>query len=147
MTATWTGTVNRSVGQAVSSSDLNTYIGVNGNLDYLKNSALAGTVTQSADLAGAGRVLGTTYQNTNTTAMFVTVVYSGVAGATAYAQVRAYRSASTPPVTVISDFMAPSNSSTGGYAQCSFWVKPNWYYQVTNQSGATLNHWYEDVLS
>ena len=35
MTATWTATTNKNVGDPVSSSDRNTYMGVNGNLDFL----------------------------------------------------------------------------------------------------------------
>ena len=98
MTATWTSTVNRSVGQAVSSSDLDTYIGVNGNLDYLKNNALAGNVTQSQP----PRVLGTVYHNTGSTALFVSVAVGDTSFGTNYVyEADAYTGATSSPNTTV----------------------------------------------
>ena len=152
MTATWTSTVNRSVGQAVSSSDLDTYIGVNGNLDYLKNNALAGNVTQSQPT----RVLGTVYHNTGSTALFVSVAVGDTSFGTNYVyEADAYTGATSSPNTTVASATLQTPTGLGGSSRwvstLSFVVPPGYYYKVLDNSSSGgaigISTWTEWALS
>lgn len=87
-----------------------------------------GSWTSSGNLSGAGRVLGTNYQNTGAGAMIVQIVSTG-------ATLPVFCDATTTPTTEI---FAMSTVTTNN--SVFFVVPPSYYYRVT---GGTLASWYE----
>lgn len=92
--------------------------------------------TQSANLAGATRVLGTVYQNSGTCAIWVSATLT-VGGGTC--SVVATEDSSSTPSTVIQFAFA------GTTANCfvMFPVVPNNYYKVTTSLSSVLSTWIE----
>lgn len=96
-----------------------------------------GVSTQSANLAGTARVLGSVYQNTGTKAMRVAATCScpTVIG------LAIYTDSAASPTTVVGQ---TTNGSTNTANQfLSAWVLPGNYYKVTGGAGASLLQWFE----
>ena len=99
------------------------------------------TATQSSNLAGAGRALGTVYQNTSGFDMFVSVSYKTSATGTSLAYIGT-TNAAPELVTFHSDALGG-----GYYVGDWFFVPAGWYYEVNRDTGAsTFNSWYEITL-
>lgn len=111
MTATWTSTVNKSVGDPVSSSDRNTYIGANGNIDYLYQFIVpvGGSVTWWGPLAniptGFHNCDGAAISRTTYSALFslIGTTFGSGDGSTTF----------NLPNTLAKFIEGPANSSTG----------------------------------
>ena len=141
MTATWTATVNRNVGDTGSSSDINTYIGVNGNLDYLKGYTDATRTVTQADVTGS-RALDTSnnhiYQNTSGKIIIVAVTVTGTSlNSVALCKV------SSPPDVVMGQVVGGASLQV---LMMTFVVPVNYYYKVTNGANAYLESWIEWTL-
>jgi len=96
---------------------------------------------QSANLIGAGRVAGTAYQNTSGKPMFVNFTGSGGSGANVTALVGS--SSSLVAANTVAVQTVGSTAGLGEWMPVSFWVLPNYWYQVTLTGGATAQYWVE----
>lgn len=97
-------------------------------------------VTQSANLAGSSRVLGTVYQNTGALAIYVQgdVITSG--------SVTSQVVCSDGPTSTVSQIWAATYGATvsGGFAGFSCMIPPSYYYSVSDTTGvSSLGHWFE----
>ena len=100
-----------------------------------------GVTTQSANLAGAGRAIGTTYQNTSGKPMLVTVTAS--LPSSANIQANANSTSTFSGSTVVAQAGNPSGGAAGLIEAISFWVLPSYYYAVNGVNAPTLSYWVE----
>ena len=106
---------------------------------------VAGTVTptaQSANLAGAGRGLGTIYQNTTAKPIFVSVTATG-SSTVALAAVSDSSATPTAPVATTAMTGNVSSPPTSYTASVFFLVIAGNYYEVSTSAGSTLTSWFE----
>jgi hypothetical protein len=96
---------------------------------------LTGTVVSSQTVVTGSRALATVYQNLTGRTLLVLVSVS-FGGANENVQC----DASAAPTTVVGSF---GNPAPGATDSIMFPVLPNFYYRITNTSGATLVHWTE----
>lgn len=96
-----------------------------------------GTITQSSDLAGAGRAVATVYQNTSTSMLFVSAQATGMTAGTILA---AFSDSSPVPTNTVDQTIQTSVGT--GPNTVWFIVPAGHYYKVTAASGS-LSHWYE----
>lgn len=102
------------------------------NSGKLPSSVLGNAYAGPSVQAQPVRAFATTYQNTNTTALFVTVSASLTAGT-----LQALVDTSSPPTTVV------TSNGVGGGQTHTFVVLPNYYYRFVHGGTATLNYWTE----
>jgi hypothetical protein len=95
--------------------------------------------TNTGYTIGSGRALGSVYQNTGTTARYVSVTLTGTSGF-----LNAYTSSSsfTPP----SGSVAASWNSGGSGGTIGIWVLPNFYYSFYTTGSITATEWWEFQL-
>jgi hypothetical protein len=104
---------------------------------------ITAAVTTQSVVTGS-RALGTTYQNTGTTPMMVTVTLQSTAGGGAnFGQANILTDAASPPTTVVATTFNGSIVATV-HLTISFWVLPGNYYRI-NQVTTTvvLGSWVE----
>jgi hypothetical protein len=132
-------------GAAITGSKWNNYNGASGSVDYLKSEMDRLHTATQTDATGS-RVLGTEYQNTSGSPLFVTVtaqvdgVFNGVA-------IAAYSDDNTPPVDEVARASLDTSSAEVDRAHVTFIVPNAYYYKVVNADGnAALVAWIETEL-
>jgi len=94
-------------------------------------------VTQGSDLVGS-RSFGTVYQNTTGKPVFLSISL----GISVTGTVSLYVDTVNPPLTVVA---FDSAAATWGQ-QLTFIIPPSAYYKLTQDTSATISHWYEVTL-
>jgi len=134
--------VTKAVGNTPSHTEWNNYYGAAGSMEYLKGQAdLIDACSQSANLAGGTRALGTVYQNTGGKVRFVTVTCEGTDGASPAVSAYVELSDDTPDVLVAK--ADADDSSNSDFATVTFVVPPNAYYTVSSVASLALTYWFE----
>lgn len=110
----------------------------------LGTSAVPASSVTSQSVVTGSRALGTVYQNTGSTAKFVSVtVRCTAAGGANFGQSSTYTDASNPPTTAVASTFNGNTTATQEQTM-SFWVLPGNYYKVAVvTTTVTLSLWTE----
>ncbi len=143
--ATYTAGADVSQGDVITSAKWNNYNGASGSVDYLKAEMDRLHTATQTDVTGS-RVLGTEYQNTSGSPLFVTVT-AQVNGKHNDVEIAAFSDDNTPPVDEVARASLDTSTAEVDRAHVTFIVPVNYYYKVVNADGnAALVAWVETEL-
>ncbi len=143
-----TGLVNAATGYATagtagvtSATITSANLTIKGGIVTAATSGTSGGPSTQTNYSGSGRAIGTVYQNTGTTARWVTVSVNAGSG---LSSAQAITDSSSSPTTVMASTTTPTGASGIFVLSMSFVVLPNNYYKVIQYTGTvTLQNWAE----